>query len=206
MSRPAVLVLDNVNVLHNLHCVRAIEVLTADVPDKMQVVLAGRGWRSAALARLRSDGLVLEVGPKDLTANDQETASPRRHGVGRPSPTVSALTRATGAGRSVCTWPLCPGGRRGRPSRGGEVLRRRPLMMEYFWSEFLSELSAEDVHFLEETAVLDRMSGPLCDAVLERGRDRPRSFGRSSRPICSCHPWIGVGSGSGITDCSEKRS
>ena len=41
-------------------------------------------------------------------------------------------------------------------------------MTEYFWSEFLSQRSAEDVRFLEETAALDRMSGPLCDAVLER--------------------------------------
>ena len=41
-------------------------------------------------------------------------------------------------------------------------------MTEYFWSEFLSQQSTEDVRFLEETAALDRMSGPLCDAVLER--------------------------------------
>ena len=79
------------------------------------------------------------------------------------------------------------------------------FMMEYFWSEFLSELSAEDVQFLEETAVLDRMSGPLCDAVLERegSAEVLRSFESAN---LLCHPWIGVGSGSGITDCSEKRS
>ena len=78
-------------------------------------------------------------------------------------------------------------------------------MMEYFWSEFLSHRSPEDVRFLEETAVLDRMSGPLCDAVSD-GWGRPRSFDRSSRRICFSRRWIGVGSGSGITDCSERRS
>ena len=170
MSRPAVLVLDNVNVLHNLHCVRAIEVLTADVPDKMQVVLAGRGWRSAALARLRSDGLVLEVGPKDLTMNDRETAEILADmGLDVPSPTVSALTRAT-EGWPVGVYLAALSWREGAddPLVAAKFSGDDHFMMEYFWSEFLSELSAEDVHFLEETAVLDRMSGPLCDAVLER--------------------------------------
>ena len=78
-------------------------------------------------------------------------------------------------------------------------------MMEYFWSEFLSQRSPEDVRFLEETAVLDRMSGPLCDAVLGRvgSAEVLRSFESADLLLCR---WIGVASGSGITDCSEKRS
>ena len=41
-------------------------------------------------------------------------------------------------------------------------------MSDYLRSELLAHLPADDVRFLTRTAVLERMSGPLCDAVLEQ--------------------------------------
>ena len=41
------------------------------------------------------------------------------------------------------------------------------LMAEYLRTELLSRLSDAEVSFLTRTSVLDRMSGPLCDAVLD---------------------------------------
>jgi LuxR family transcriptional regulator, maltose regulon positive regulatory protein len=38
---------------------------------------------------------------------------------------------------------------------------------DYLRSELLPHLSPDEVRFLTRTAVLERMSGPLCDAVLE---------------------------------------
>jgi LuxR family transcriptional regulator, maltose regulon positive regulatory protein len=170
MSRPTVLVLDNVNVLHNLQCVQAIDVLTADVPDKMQVALAGRNWPARSLARMRSDGSVLEVGPKDLTMNDRETAQILSGmGLDVTQPTVATLTLATeGWPVGVYLAALSWGEGVHDSLEAARFSGDDRFMMEYFWSEFLSERSPEDVRFLEETAVLDRMSGPLCDAVLER--------------------------------------
>ncbi len=40
-------------------------------------------------------------------------------------------------------------------------------MADYLTSELLAYLSAEDLRFLTRTSVLTRMSGPLCDAILE---------------------------------------
>ena len=76
-------------------------------------------------------------------------------------------------------------------------------MTEYFWSEFLSQQSAEDVRFLEETAALDRMSGPLCDAVLERtgSAEVLRSLESANLllvPLDRRQEW------SGITDCCRR--
>ena len=42
------------------------------------------------------------------------------------------------------------------------------FLADYFWSEHLSRLSAERLAFLRRTSVLERLSGELCDAVLER--------------------------------------
>ena len=170
MSRPTVLVLDNVNMLNNPHCINAIEVLSADVPDRMQVALAGRSWPARSLARMRPEGSVLEVGPRDLTMNERETAQLLTGmGVEVPHATVAALTLATegwpvGVYLAALSW---------REGAGDALAAQRfsgndRFMTEYFWSEFLSQQSTEDVRFLEETAALDRMSGPLCDAVLER--------------------------------------
>ena len=170
MSRPMVLVLDNVNVLKNLHCVNAIETLFTDVPAKMQLALAGRSWPGRPLARMRSDGAVLEVRPKDLTLNDRETALVLRGmGLNVTQPTITALMLATegwpvGVYLAALSWREAVDDAPVAPKFSGDD----QFMMEYFWSEFLSHRSPEDVRFLEETAVLDRMSGPLCDAVLGR--------------------------------------
>src|SRR4029078_6993859 len=39
---------------------------------------------------------------------------------------------------------------------------------EYFRCEYLSTLDGDRLTFLRRTSVLETMSGPLCDAVLER--------------------------------------
>ena len=41
------------------------------------------------------------------------------------------------------------------------------LVSDYLQSELLAHLSADELRFLTRTAVLERLSGPLCDAVLE---------------------------------------
>ena len=112
MSRPTVLVLDNVDILDNPYCVNAIEVLSADVPDRMQVALAGRSWPARSLARMRSDGSVLEVGPRDLTMNERETAQLLTGmGVDVRQPAIAALTLATEGWPSACTSRRCHGGK-----------------------------------------------------------------------------------------------
>lgn len=40
-------------------------------------------------------------------------------------------------------------------------------VVDYVRSEFLAGLAPSDVRFLTETAILDRLSGPLCDAMLQ---------------------------------------
>ena len=55
-------------------------------------------------------------------------------------------------------------------------------MSEYLESELLAHLSEDELHFLTRTAVLERMSGPLCDAVLEESGSGPilESLARSN--------------------------
>jgi LuxR family maltose regulon positive regulatory protein len=170
MSRPTVLVLDDVHVLHNTQCIDALDMLFADVPDKMQVALGGRSWRARSIPRLRSEGSLLEIGPRDLAMDDGETEL-LVTGLGldvTPS-MAAALTLAT-EGWPVGIYLAGVSWKEGADASdvGVSVQGDDRFMTEYFWSEFLSQHSSEDVRFLEETAVLDRMSGPLCDAALGR--------------------------------------
>jgi hypothetical protein len=75
------------------------------------------------------------------------------------------------------------------------------LVSDYVESELLARLSRRRRKFLIRTAVLERMSGPLCDAVL----DHPGSAacwpiwpGRTS---CSYH-WTGAAGGTATITCS----
>jgi LuxR family maltose regulon positive regulatory protein len=168
MSRPTVLVLDDVHVLENVRCIDAIEVLSSGLPDRTQLALAGRNWPARSIAHMRSEGSVLELGLKDLAMDEREAALLLTGmGLELAEPTVAALTVATegwpvGMYLAALSWK--EEARAPRIPFSGDDR----FMMDYFWSEFLSKVSSEDVRFLEETAVLDRMSGPLCDAVLER--------------------------------------
>lgn len=102
--------------------------------------------------------------------NDRETAQILTGmGLDVTQPTVAALTLATEG------WPVAvylAALSWGEGAHDSLVAARFSgddrFMMEYIWSELLSQRSPEDVRFLEETAILDRMSGPLCDAILER--------------------------------------
>ena len=53
------------------------------------------------------------------------------------------------------------------------------FMGDYLRSELLDRVSGAEASFLTRTSVLDRMCGPLCDAILGREgiRARPRTDG-----------------------------
>ena len=71
-------------------------------------------------------------------------------------------------GRSGCTWRRCLCAKAARSSGAAVSFGGADrLVREYLESEFLARISQRHRLFLTRTAVLDRMSGPLCEAVLE---------------------------------------
>jgi LuxR family maltose regulon positive regulatory protein len=169
MTVPVVLVLDDVHLLHNLECRDALSVLADHVPPGSRLVLAGRGEPPLRIARLRAEGRVLEIGPGDLALSRPEAdALLRSAGVALGEEDVAALHQRTEgwpAGLYLAALYLREGGPMGTAavSFGGDDR----LVSEYMRSEFLERISQRDRVFLTRTAVLERMSGPLCDAVLE---------------------------------------
>ena len=66
MTVPVVLVVDDVHLLVSRECRDAVSVLADHVPGGSRLVLAGRAEPPLRVARLRAQGRILEVGPREL--------------------------------------------------------------------------------------------------------------------------------------------
>ena len=169
MSAPVVLVLDDVHLLETRECLAALSSLADHVPAGSRLVLAGRAEPPVRIARLRAEGRVLEIGPGDLSLTGEEAASLLRDaGVALGGDDAAELHRRTEG------WPaglyLAALYLRERGSAGSAAVSfggADRLVSEYLESEFLARISRRQRVFLTRTAALDRMSGPLCEAVLD---------------------------------------
>ena len=169
MSAPVVLILDDVHVLHNSECRAALSVLADHVPDGSRLVLAGRAEPPLRVARLRAEGRILQIGPDDLALTASEASLLLRNAdVALGEDDMAELHRRTegwAAGLYLAALYLREGGPLGSAaaSFGGDDR----LVSEYLESEFLARISQRDRTFLTQTAVLERMCGPLCETALE---------------------------------------
>jgi LuxR family maltose regulon positive regulatory protein len=169
MPQPVALVLDHVDLLGNQQSLDLVAELAAQLPAGTQLLLASRAPPPLPVPLLRAQGRVLELGIEELAMDDQEArALLEGAGVGLDDAAVSELVARTEG------WPVGlylaglahkAGGPRGHVWAGFTGDDR--FMADYLRSELLAHLPPELVAFLTRTAVLERMSGPLCDAVLE---------------------------------------
>ena len=172
MTVPVVLVVDDVHLLVDREGREALSVLADHVPGGSRLVLAGRGEPPLRVARLRAQGRVLEVGPGDLRLGRGEAAAVlRAAGVVLGEEEAAVLHRRTEgwpAGLSLAALSLREGGPAGSAAASFGGADRR--VSAYLEAEFLARVSPAQRVFVTRTAVLERMSGPLCEAVLdERG-------------------------------------
>lgn len=169
MTSPVVLVLDDVHTLHNSECRAALSVLADHVPGGSRLALAGRAQPPLRIARLRAEGKIMDIGPDDLSLTRDEASSLLRNiGLTLAEEDVAELherTEGWPAGLYLAALYLREGGPLASAvvSFGGDDR----LVSDYLESEFLSRISRQQRVFLTRTAVLERMCGPLCEAVLD---------------------------------------
>ena len=175
MTSPVVLVLDDVHVLGNSECRAALSVLADHVPAGSRLALAGRAEPPLRIARLRAEGKIMEIGPNDLSLTCDEASSLLRNvDLTLGEKDVAELHQRTEgwpAGLYLAALYLREGGSFASAafSFGGDDR----LVSDYMESEFLSRISRQHREFLTRTAVLERMCGPLCEAVLDSGGSAP---------------------------------
>lgn len=169
MTGPVALVLDDVHLLRNRECRSAVSVLAEHVPKGSRLALSSRNRPPLRMARLRRDGRILEIGPADLALSREEAEWLLRDaGLALGDDEVAELHRRTEgwpAGLYLAALYLREGG--ALPDAVVSFRGDDRLVSEYVESEFLARMSRRRRMFLTRTAVLQRMSGPLCEAVLE---------------------------------------
>jgi len=169
---PFLLVLDDVHTLTDPKTTEVLSFLLDRFPAGSQLVLATRTEPTALrIARLRASGELLALRTTDLALSERETlALAGRSGVDLDGARVAALhTRsegwAAGVALALLSWD-------GAPDAAAEALVKlvgERDVASYLLEEVLERQPGGLRRFLLETSVLDRMSAPLCDALL--GRD-----------------------------------
>ena len=168
MTSPVVLVLDDVHVLHDRECRAALSALADHVPEGSRLVLAGRAEPPLRIPRLRAEGQLLEIGPAQLSLTREEASALLANaGVVLDEDEVAELHRRT-EGWPVGLYLAALYLREGGLVEGATVSFSGDdrFVSDYVETEFLARISRRQRVFLTRTAVLERMSGPLCEAVL----------------------------------------
>jgi LuxR family maltose regulon positive regulatory protein len=170
LSEPVSLMLDNVEALGNRESLDAVAELSLRFPPGSQLVIASRSSPRLPVALLRVQGRMVELGPADL-AMDEGEARDLLEGAGvrtAGADTAELIDRTEGwpVGLYLAALALKAGAP--RASAVSAFRGDDRLLADYLQSELLARVSRQRVSFLTRSAVLERMSGPLCDAVLVR--------------------------------------
>lgn len=167
-QQPVTLILDDLHTLENYDCRDIIAALTDHVPGGSQLVAASRRELPLPVQRLRAQGRIIEIGPADLALDQGEATSLLQGaGVEIAESDIRDLVTAT-EGWAV---PVYLAARSIRARGNAAELDVKNLggqrhIVAYVQAELLSTMPEDTVEFLTRSAVLDQMSGPLCDAVL----------------------------------------
>jgi len=168
VSCDLVLVLDDYHTVDSPPVDEAVAFLVDHLPPQVHLILAGREDPSLPLARLRASGDLTELRAMELRFTAEESARFLNdvRGLGLSGQDIAALEASTEgwiAGLQLAAISL-----EGQPDpaaliRGFSGSHR--FVLDYLVAEVLDRQPPEVVRFLLETSILDRLSGPLCDAV-----------------------------------------
>lgn len=165
-----VLVLDDYHLAESPELQPTMTMLVERLPPQVRLVISTRADPALPLARLRARGELTEVRAADLRFTVKEARSylTVATGLDLDSADVSALEARTEGW--IASLQLAALSLRGRddPSRFIEGFAGDDrFVVDYLVDEVLDRQPPEIRDFLLRSAVLDRLTGPLCDAVLE---------------------------------------
>ena len=166
-----VLVLDDYHLIDAKPVHSAITFLLDHLPPQMHLVIASRSDPPLPLARLRGRGESTELRVSDLRFTPDEAAAFLNEAMGLDlsADNVAALeTRTEGwiAGLQLAALSM-----RGREDVSGFIKAFAGddrYIVDYLVEEVLQRQPERVRSFLLQTSILERLSGPLCDAVTDR--------------------------------------
>jgi len=164
-----VLVLDDYHVIDARPVDNALTFLLEHLPPQMHVVIATREDPNIPLARYRAGSQLTELRVADLRFTPVEAAEFLNQvmGLDLSAEDVAALeTRTEGWIAGLQLAAISMQGHEDATSFIQSFTGSHHFVLDYLVEEVLEQQSASVQAFLLRTSILDRLCGPLCDAVL----------------------------------------
>lgn len=167
-SQQLLLVLDDAHQVGSRESCEVLQVLVDHMPGGSCVAIATRDATSLSLGRARAGGRVHDIRTEDLEMTLDE-ATQLMHAAGlEVGPDDAALlverTERWPAGLYLSALVL----RGAAPATIRSISGSARPFAEYLVEQVLAPSTTEHVAFMLRTSILDRLTGPVCDAVLDR--------------------------------------
>ena len=169
---PLILVLDDYHLLTEAAILGVIEFLLHHQPPQLHLVLTTREDPDLPLARLRARDQLTEIRARDLRFTQEETDAFLRGvmGLALSEQDVAALEdRTEGWAVGLQLAGLSMQKQADLKSFIADFSGSHRHILDYLTDEVIQQQPEDIRTFLLQTAILDRLSGPLCDALT--GRD-----------------------------------
>ena len=169
MSQGVLLVLDDYQFANGEGCHESIDFFVEHLPENVHLVLATRSDPPLHLGRLRARGELSEIRTEHLAFTEQEVTSllneRLRLRVGAEDLAV-LLDRTEGWPAGIYLAVLSLEGKEDVHASIASFGGSNRYILDLLGEEVLAGLPEDERQFMLETSVLSRMTGPLCDAVV----------------------------------------
>jgi LuxR family maltose regulon positive regulatory protein len=175
-DRDVVLVLDDFHVVERSEIHEQLAQLLDHLPEGVRLVIASRADPSLPLARLRARGELAEIRAADLRFTAEEAVEYLNGAMGLELTAADVATLEARTEGWIAALQLAALSMQGRDDVASFIegfAGDDRFIVDYLVGEVLHRQPATTRDFLLQTSVLDRLHGPLCDAVT--GTDGGRS-------------------------------
>jgi LuxR family maltose regulon positive regulatory protein len=168
LEHPLVLVLDDYHVIGSQEIHNSLSFLLDHLPPQFHLVIATRADPPLPVARLRGQRLLTEIRSKDLRFTSAETRAllndmMKLDLISEEIELLEARTEGWGVGLLLAAQSM-----RGLTDKSAFIAAfsgSQHFILEYLMEEVLNRQTEDTRKFLLQTSILDRLCGPLCDAV-----------------------------------------
>lgn len=168
LSEPVVLVLDDYHLITAVDIHNNVAFLLDHLPQHLHLVIATRADPALPIARLRARGQLTELRADDLRFTTEEVAAFLNEAMGlslQPQDIAMLEARTEGWASGLHLAALSLQGREDAHAFVEAFTGGHQYIIEYLIEEVLSQQPEPVQRFLLQTSILDRLCGPLCDAL-----------------------------------------
>ncbi|MGA7607931.1 MAG: hypothetical protein WCA79_18590, partial [Anaerolineales bacterium] len=169
LPKDLILVLDDFHVLEDPLILKGIDFLLKHSPPNLHLMIAGRSQPELDLAFLRAKGRMLELGADDLRFSSEEVIRYFQQvmGLELPPETVKTLEERTDGWITSLQMAAISLKDQGDPATLLANLQGKAhYLSDFLAEEVLDHQPGEIRQFLFRSSILETLTGPLCEAVV----------------------------------------